>query len=225
MVGLRLRNATWMPSPRFQHRERLVNREEWESTYLRLRRNLKTRKRRIEFFAIGKEKRVLDIGCGDGLDLLIFQRLGYRHICGLDISERLLQRIDGFDNICADAHHMPIESHSFDVVFGDNIIHHLNAEESLAEIKRILRPGGELCLIEPASSLCRRVLDAITFSPLSRLFSSLRFRGNHLREEWPLYSTWLQRERAFPSLLKRCAFEVILYQRTPLTVFIKCRST
>ena len=208
-----------------EHRERLVDREVWESTYFKLRRNLKTRERRIEFFAIGKEKRILDIGCGDGLDLLVFQRLGYRHICCLDISEGLLRRIDGFDRICADACHTPIMSHSFDVVFGDNIIHHLDAGESLAEIKRILRPGGELCLIEPASSLCRRVLDAVTFSPLSRLFPLLRYRGDHLREEWPLYSAWLQRERGFSSLLRRYAFEVVLYRRTPLTVFIKCRST
>jgi len=202
----------------------LVNRKRWESTYLRLRRNLKTRERRIEFFAIGREKRILDIGCGDGLDLLVFRRLGYRHICCLDISEGLLRRIDGFDRICADACHTPIMSHSFDVVFGDNIIHHVDAEESLAEIKRILRPGGELCLIEPASSLCRRVLDAVTFSPLARPFPYLRYRRDHLREEWPHYSAWLERERGFPSLLTGYAFEVVLYRRTPLTVFIKCRS-
>lgn len=48
-----------------------------------------------------------------------------------------------------DAHNTDFEDNTFDVVFGNGILHHLELEKSLIEIKRILKPDGQIVFAEP----------------------------------------------------------------------------
>lgn len=48
-----------------------------------------------------------------------------------------------------DAHELAFPNNSFDVVFGFGILHHLDYERALDEIKRVLRPGGRMIFNEP----------------------------------------------------------------------------
>lgn len=48
-----------------------------------------------------------------------------------------------------DAHQLDFEDNSFDVVFGAAILHHLDLEQSLREIQRVLKPGGVMFFAEP----------------------------------------------------------------------------
>jgi len=47
---------------------------------------------------------------------------------------------------------LEFEDESFDMVFGDAILHHLNFVEALDEIRRVLKPGGRILFCEPLGS-------------------------------------------------------------------------
>jgi ubiquinone/menaquinone biosynthesis C-methylase UbiE len=44
---------------------------------------------------------------------------------------------------------MPFADGSFDVAYGSSILHHLNLDDALAEVFRVLRPGGRIAFTEP----------------------------------------------------------------------------
>jgi SAM-dependent methyltransferase len=48
-----------------------------------------------------------------------------------------------------DAMNLAFGDASFDVVFGSSILHHLDLEPALEEIRRVLRPGGMIVFSEP----------------------------------------------------------------------------
>lgn len=197
---------------------------QWEEAYRMTRRNLATRERRIRLFELDPGRSILDYGCGDGLDLHIFQELGYEKVYGFDNSLGLLADARAFKVVLADAYSLPLAPQSLDVVFINGVLHHLDdVERALSEIKRILVPGGTLCLIEPTSSFLRWLANRVTLSPLARFSPFLSFRKRMLLEELPLQRRWLALEKRFPSLLERRGFQVLLLRHTPFSVFIKAR--
>lgn len=48
-----------------------------------------------------------------------------------------------------DAHELDFEDDSFDVVFGREILHHLDYEVVAQEMRRVLKPGGQIVFLEP----------------------------------------------------------------------------
>jgi demethylmenaquinone methyltransferase / 2-methoxy-6-polyprenyl-1,4-benzoquinol methylase len=96
--------------------------------------------------------RVLDACCGTGDFALACARAGGR-VTGLDFSERMLERAraksSGVEWVQGDALAMPFEDGSFDaatVGFGVRNLESL--ERGLAELRRMLRPGGRLGVLE-----------------------------------------------------------------------------
>lgn len=97
------------------------------------------------------EKRLLCFGCGRGRDALLWAKLGYQ-VAAFDISPEQIENATylrskyGLENqvelTVAAAEHLPYESETFDVVAGRNIIHHVNIPAAMAEVHRVLRPGG-----------------------------------------------------------------------------------
>ena len=53
------------------------------------------------------------------------------------------------DFILMDAHDLQFEDGTFDFVFGDAILHHLNMAPALDEIFRVLKPNGKILFVEP----------------------------------------------------------------------------
>src|SRR5438105_1711783 len=49
----------------------------------------------------------------------------------------------------ADAHRLPFADESFDVVWGNAILHHLDLRVAARELRRVLRPGGVAVFCEP----------------------------------------------------------------------------
>ena len=47
------------------------------------------------------------------------------------------------------AEQMPFRDGSFDAVYGSSILHHLDLDAALAEVHRVLRPGGRMAFAEP----------------------------------------------------------------------------
>jgi ubiquinone/menaquinone biosynthesis C-methylase UbiE len=101
--------------------------------------------------------RVLDVGCGDAGVLVAFAEAGA--VCsGLEPDPRSLER----GSVRADEHgvsldlrsgvaeQLPFGDAAFDLVVLDNVLEHVrDRNATLAEIHRVLRPGGLLYLVTP----------------------------------------------------------------------------
>ena len=97
-------------------------------------------------------QRVLEIGVGQGTDLMQFARAGAT-CTGVDITDNHLQltarnfslqgqRVELYK---ADATRLPFADQSLDCVYSFGVIHHIpEAPEVVAEIFRVLRPGGRV---------------------------------------------------------------------------------
>ena len=105
-----------------------------------------------------KDKVVLDYGCGDGINTLLLLRRG-ACVKALDISPELIDlarkrlevnEINGdVEFIVGSAHDIPLPNKSVDIVFGMAILHHLDLELSVKEVKRVLKNGGRAIFNEP----------------------------------------------------------------------------
>jgi ubiquinone/menaquinone biosynthesis C-methylase UbiE len=98
-----------------------------------------------------KGKKVLDVGCGAGVDLLRFARGGA--VCtGVDISPSAIalarknaeyQKLD-VDLQVADAEALPFADGTFDLVFAHGVIQYSHSTQGVIdECRRVLKPGGE----------------------------------------------------------------------------------
>lgn len=103
-------------------------------------------------------KMVLEYGCGKGSSAFMLAKKSAK-VTGIDISsvaiEKARQRAlaEGVSELTRfmvmDAENLEFPDNSFDVVCGSGILHHLNIERSLAEIFRVLTPGGKAKFSEP----------------------------------------------------------------------------
>jgi len=100
--------------------------------------------------------RILDLGTGHGMAAVVLARRG-AHVTGLDLSvgylsearDRAAANQVAVDWVQADAEHLPFPDASFDRVWGNAVLHHLDIGQAAAELFRVLRPGGWAVLCEP----------------------------------------------------------------------------
>jgi SAM-dependent methyltransferase len=96
--------------------------------------------------------RLLDVGCGAGEFSARFLAAGWR-VFGLDLVEgQVLRAVDrGLRAVVGEvADSLPFRAGSIDLVFAGEIIEHLiDTDGFLAEIRRVLRPGGTVILTTP----------------------------------------------------------------------------
>ncbi len=99
--------------------------------------------------------RALDAMCGGGQNSTYFAKRGC-DITGIDISQGQTdfyrKRFPEAEVVCGSALDMPFEDESFDLVFTDSL-HHLppKVNGGMAEIHRVLRPGGLFLAWEPSA--------------------------------------------------------------------------
>lgn len=95
-------------------------------------------------------KRLLEVGCGMGTDLLQFAR-GGAECTGVDLTPRSVEisslhfGLYGMraDFVLADGERLPFEDESFDVVYSNGVLHHTpDTEGAVRELYRVLRPKG-----------------------------------------------------------------------------------
>jgi len=100
----------------------------------------------IRRYAAGKD--VLEAGCGTGL-LLKEAAAVARRAVGVDLSRGMLQpaKARGLEVVQGSLTHVPFPSASFDVVYSMKVLAHIPPiREALAELGRLVRPGGFLLL-------------------------------------------------------------------------------
>ncbi len=148
---------------------------------------------------------MLDLGCGTGQ---LTQRLGEQFpeatVVGADLSDGMLERaaeraeaddavanLRGF--VRADAQRLPLAGGSFDVVTCTESFHwYADQEAAVAELARILRPGGRLVIasiatvtgfaddaIQRATELAGRPIRPIPKRRLKKLLESDQFEVTH----------------------------------------------
>ncbi|CTQ56272.1 Demethylmenaquinone methyltransferase [Roseibium album] len=129
---------------------------------------------------ISQGDKVLDVGCGFGLETTRLAKLVQPNgaISGLDLSSAFIDEARkraalsdlGIDYATGAAQDLPYADNRFDHVRAERILIYLRDYQlALSEMKRVLRPGGRLSLIEPDFStntinlpnrdLVRRVID------------------------------------------------------------------
>lgn len=104
-----------------------------------------------------KEKRVLDISCGTGYGTQFIALQGASDVIGVDVDEAAIQFASKFYNhpcvryLQSDAHNVrQLEDAAFDVIVSFETIEHLpQPRQFLVELRRLLKPGGQIFLSCP----------------------------------------------------------------------------
>ncbi len=100
--------------------------------------------------------RVLDFGCGHGMASVVLARRGAR-VTAFDLSPGYLQEARrrsaandvGGAFVQADGERLPFADASFDRVWGNAVLHHLDLTTAARELARVLAPGGLAVFCEP----------------------------------------------------------------------------
>jgi ubiquinone/menaquinone biosynthesis C-methylase UbiE len=105
--------------------------------------------------------RLLDLGCGPGVSAFgVLERVPGLRVTGLDASPsmirfaRMFQRFEksgtGVEFVEGDAMHLGYEARSFEAVIGHSFLYLVpDADQVLAEVARVLTPGGMCAFLEP----------------------------------------------------------------------------
>jgi len=102
-----------------------------------------------------RDQRVLDVGCGQGIDLVRYAG-GGAIATGIDLTPRHVELARqhlvsmGLEGtvVQGDAEHLPFPDASFDIVSSNGVLHHTpDMDAALREIRRVLRPGGRATVI------------------------------------------------------------------------------
>lgn len=142
-------------------------------------------------------KRVLDISCGAGYGTQFMALQGASEVVGVDIDEESINFASKFyshprvNYLQSDAHYVrQLEDASFDVIVSFETIEHLpRPRQFLAELRRLLKPGGQLFVSCPndyrvSPWLSQFHLHKFRFTEFRNLFLSVFgegvFVGQHL---------------------------------------------
>jgi len=139
-------------------------------------------------------RRLLEVGCGIGTDLVRFAKGGAR-VTGVDLSQTAIDLAranvrwqgleDRADLQVGNAEDLPFADASFDVVYGHGVVQYtVDPERLLSECRRVLAPGGaaifmvynRVSWLNLLSHLMRVDLEHAD-APVLRKYSIAEFRG------------------------------------------------
>jgi 2-polyprenyl-3-methyl-5-hydroxy-6-metoxy-1,4-benzoquinol methylase len=157
---------------------------------------------------------VLDVGCGAGQFSAALREAG-AGVVAVDLAEEALRRArerePGLDaRRWAPGRPLPADDNSFDVVWAGEVIEHVaDVAPWLSELRRVLRPGGELLLTTPHHGPL--VLLRLALSP-RRFAEHFEPRSDHVRFFSP---------RTLRALLDDLGFAVAELHRRGPTLFAR----
>src|SRR5438067_1085739 len=124
-------------------------------------------------------KRILDFGCGSGFHTLEVARFA-AHVTGIDISPEAIKLaqehaaaagLTGKASFAVmDAEALEFQPASFDVVCVRGVLHHMDLELALGQIRKVLAPNGKAIFLEALAN--------------NAIIQAYRDRTPHLRTAW-----------------------------------------
>jgi len=156
--------------------------------------------------------RVLDFGCGHAMAAVVLARRGAR-VTAFDLSGGYLaearRRAEAnhvaINFVQADGERLPFADHSFDRVWGNAILHHLDLSVAAPELRRVLRPGGIAVFCEPwgGNALLRWARRRLPYAAKGRTPDEKPLRWRDLRRLWESFPRAEARGFQFLSMARR----------------------
>lgn len=102
--------------------------------------------------------KILDIGCGPGMQTVELLKLSGGTVVALDLFPQMIARVqlaaesagvaDRLQTMQSDMHEMEFDPSSFDVIWSEGAIYFLGFEAGLARVKQFVKPGGYVAVTE-----------------------------------------------------------------------------
>lgn len=196
---------------------------EWEAAYLQFEtpeeeiRKFVRRLRHLGTAQWPRDSTVIELFCGRGNGIVALNRLGFRRVYGIDLSPRLLA-LHRQRGRCAagDCRRLPVQSRSADAAVVHGGLHHLpvlpdDLELTVADVRRILRPGGLFVAVEPWRTPFLDFVHGVgSYALVRRLSRRMNALMTMIEHERPTYQQWLAEPDRIQTILT-AAFE-------PLTI-------
>jgi len=163
----------------------------------------------INNFVANKQTKILDVGCGTGANLDFLQSQGYQ-ADGIDKSEIALSfcRQRGLKVRQSLTNQLDYTDNSFDLVMALDVLEHIaNEQETLKEIKRVLKPGGIFVATVPAHQFLWSVHDEALHH--FRRYNKKRFLGIFSDNFAIEYISYIHMFILFPAMLLRLVGKII----------------
>lgn len=199
---------------------RAASAESWEAAYVSFetpdeeKRKFTRRLKKLGALNWAREAAVLELFCGRGSGLRALRTLGFNRIVGADVSPSLLQRAGRSEALVGcDARQLPFRDHCKDIVIVQGGLHHLHnlpsdLQTTLGEIRRVLKSGGQLVLVEPWMTPFLYLVHAVCANRLMVCMSrKLKALAEMIDQEKPTYDRWLGQPHMILGLLDKY-FEV-----------------
>ncbi|MGH4123835.1 MAG: class I SAM-dependent methyltransferase [Clostridium sp.] len=99
-----------------------------------------------------KETTILDIGCGTGNYTNIIEKITNAKVYGMDASEGMLKKAKekncNITFLLGDACSIPSKENYFSLIYMTDVIHHISdIDKMFADIFRILKNNGKVCIV------------------------------------------------------------------------------
>ena len=123
---------------------------------------------------LGPDRRVLELGCAEGYELVVFKQRGWR-VRGYDVNARAVDHaanVFGLDVDQCGFGPLPEPDNAFDLAALFHTIEHVpDAQQTVHEICRVLKPGGRMLIVTPcADTIVSRSVGDVWFSDPDHMF-------------------------------------------------------
>jgi len=170
---------------------------------------------------MSEDAKVLDLGAGY-CEFINNVRAGERHALDRE-GEVLKNAVEGVETHVGNCEEMPFENGYFDVVFASNLFEHLSrdgVEKCVSEVKRVLKKGGKLILVQPNFRYASReyfddYTHKLVFSHVS-IADFLSAHGFEIKKVVPGFLPFSMKSR-----LPSSEFLAKIYLRLPFKPFAK----
>ncbi len=147
----------------------------------------------MDYLALREGDRVIDVGCGMGVYLMLMSRLRRPRLVGLDLQPDRLRRaraeVADAHLVGADIRRLPFGPEVFDKALMSEVLEHVPDDEAaLRAVHRLLKPGGVLAVSVPHARY------PFWWDPINRAWTGV---GGQPIRRGPLVGIWTNHERLY----------------------------
>lgn len=146
-------------------------------------------------------KKILNLGCGLGEEAVYLATLGAK-IVAIDVSKEMLKTAKKLAQkykvgkkisfLCMSAENLEFEKNSFDAVIGCNILHHVDIDNTMLQVKKILKAGGVAVFSEP-----------LAYNPLINIYRTMAYKVRTDHEHPLNYKDLAKIKTVFPNTTRK----------------------